>query len=445
MSDLLGIGASAVRAYSHALNVVGNNIANAETPGYARRRALLGESSPVGALPLFRTNIRSQGVLVNGLSRSVDQWLVQDARATESQAGLTSSRAYWLTAAEAALDDGAGGIGAAITSVFNAGDRLASSPNDSALRSDFLLSVDNAARSFRTAGSRMAELASALAGDAQSITQDVNSDLAALADVNNGLLRARDGSDNQASLLDRRDALLDRISGNLQVTTTFGDKGVVTLVSDNAVAEPLVEGINAATISVSAQSNGTLVFSLSTSNQPLVPASGQLAGLSLAAEQLAQQRDSIDAQAGEFADSLNAWHRGGITDDGQAGADLLSFGGVAAALTAVALTAEDLALADNDNINGNILSLDNVRRSGGAETQWSAFAAAQAQATALAQSQASAALARRDDASAARDSVSGVDLDREAAELLRFQQAYQGAARIIQVARETLQTLFDAT
>ena len=44
---------------------------------------------------------------------------------------------------------------------------------------------------------------------------------------------------------------------------------------------------------------------------------------------------------------------------------------------------------------------------------------------------------------AARDAVSAVDLDAEAVELLRFQQAYQASARVIQVARETMQSILE--
>lgn len=44
-------------------------------------------------------------------------------------------------------------------------------------------------------------------------------------------------------------------------------------------------------------------------------------------------------------------------------------------------------------------------------------------------------------ANAARDGVEGVDLDHEAVDLLRFQQAYEGSARIVQVARDILNTI----
>ena len=43
----------------------------------------------------------------------------------------------------------------------------------------------------------------------------------------------------------------------------------------------------------------------------------------------------------------------------------------------------------------------------------------------------------------ARDTSSGVDLDTEAAELLRYQQAYSGAAKVIQVAKDTMQSVLD--
>ena len=50
-------------------------------------------------------------------------------------------------------------------------------------------------------------------------------------------------------------------------------------------------------------------------------------------------------------------------------------------------------------------------------------------------------MTRADAAAAARDGVSEVDLDKEAAELLRFQQAYQAAARVIQAARDIADTI----
>ena len=61
----------------------------------------------------------------------------------------------------------------------------------------------------------------------------------------------------------------------------------------------------------------------------------------------------------------------------------------------------------------------------------------------VARAEDAAASSRRDGAFAARSEMSGVDLDQEAADLLRFQQAYAGSARVIQTARETLETILN--
>ena len=49
-----------------------------------------------------------------------------------------------------------------------------------------------------------------------------------------------------------------------------------------------------------------------------------------------------------------------------------------------------------------------------------------------------------EDSLAAVDSLSGVNLDEEAANLLRFQQAYQAAAQMIRVTQELMDTLMNA-
>ena len=44
----------------------------------------------------------------------------------------------------------------------------------------------------------------------------------------------------------------------------------------------------------------------------------------------------------------------------------------------------------------------------------------------------------------ARDAMSGVNLDEEAANLIQFEQAYNASAQVITVARQIFDILFDA-
>src|SRR3546814_3769494 len=70
MSDLLGIGASGLRAYSAALATIGDNIANAQSPGFARRALRLHEPMAAGDTALIRANVRPGGVEIGGIDRS---------------------------------------------------------------------------------------------------------------------------------------------------------------------------------------------------------------------------------------------------------------------------------------------------------------------------------------------------------------------------------------
>jgi flagellar hook-associated protein 1 FlgK len=113
-------------------------------------------------------------------------------------------------------------------------------------------------------------------------------------------------------------------------------------------------------------------------------------------------------------------------------------------IAAVPLTVADVAAADATTGNGNALSFGNLRGSNGAEAGWAALVAQQSQTVASARAQDSVASTRRDGAATARNNLSGVNLDTEAADLVRYQQAYQASARVLQVARETMQTILSS-
>src|SRR3546814_2329179 len=71
MSDLLGLGAAGVRAYQTALDIIGENISNANVAGYARRQAVVTENPSAGTgYPLVRDVKAGSGVNVSGVLRA---------------------------------------------------------------------------------------------------------------------------------------------------------------------------------------------------------------------------------------------------------------------------------------------------------------------------------------------------------------------------------------
>ena len=443
MSDILGLGASGIRGYSRALQTVSDNIANAQTPGYARRNTVLAEQVGSGQQVLYRAQVAPNGVTVTGVGRAVDPWLIDDARAAGSDAARSSARLKGLDAAETAVGDGGQGVGKALTAFFNRADELAADPTDAARRGAFLQSVDDVATTFQRTADGLSRAGASVTNETTATVDQLNTDINALARINDGLRRARDGSTNQATLLDQRDRLVDSLSASLDVSVSYEPKGAAILTVPGGT---LLSGAQVATVTAAVAADGRVSLSATASSGSfaLTPKTGTLSGQIAAADHIATLRTDLDTQANAVATGFNAQHAAGRNASGTAGANLFTISAGASDISAVALSTSAVAAADTMSANGNALAFGTLRGANGAEASWAAYAAQQSQLTSSVRAQDAAAGSRRDAASEARADSSGVDLDREAADLVRFQQAYDASARVIQVAREIMQSILNA-
>jgi flagellar hook-associated protein 1 FlgK len=448
VSDLLGIGSSALRAYQTALSAVGENVANAQTPGYARRRVVLQEQSvnTIGDIA-YRPQVTFNGVTAAGVSRAWDDFKAVEARVAATADGRASVRKQWLGGIETALDDGASGVGAAMTGFFNAASALASAPDDTLGRRAMLTSLDNVASAFRTSGQALARLSDGIGQSADIEVASLNDALKALAEVNGALGPAAANGSARASLEDQRDQLIDFIAAKIDVNVTSGEDGrvTVTAASNSAVSLLTGSGPNLALLVKAADGRLSLQLQTNGTTVPLAATGGKLAGLVDVAQNVADRRGQLDSLAVDFTAMVNGWSASGVDANGNAGAALMSVSGGATSIQSLVTDPALVAAASpSGTANGNLLALDAIRDTSKVEDRWGTLVSANAQNLASATAEASAAATWKDNSYAALDEVSGVDLDTEAAELLRFQQAYNASARIIQVARETIQALFDA-
>lgn len=447
MSDLLNIGSTALAAYRHALTAVGENVANAQTPGFARRSVVLKEAGGSGGSdPIYRESIHFNGVNAVGVARAWDSFRAAEARRSAADAGQAEVREQWLTGIESSLSDGPDGVGAAMTRFFNAGTALAANPTDSIGRTAMMMALEDVASAFRRTGDSLGRAADGIAATAGVEVDAVNNALAALHDVNGAIRTAFPGGSARASLEDERDRLVDFLSERLDVTASTNGDGTASLHMTGASSVSLLAGSGPGFVTLARAADGRLSLSISVSGtrNALPVGSGRLAGLIDVATTTADKRAALDGLAGDFAVAINDWSAAGVDAGGAGGADLLDCPAGASSLQVVVADADSIpAGAPGGPANGNLLTLDTVRKDSGVEARWTALVSANAQALASAKSEASATASWRDNSYAALDEVTGVDLDFEAAQLLRFQQAYNGSARIIQVARETINAIFD--
>lgn len=423
MTDIMALGLTSIKSYTQGLATISDNVANAQTPGYARRSTRIEDGTVI---------------------RYADEWRNNESRIASGIAEQANTRLSWLESAERALDDGDTGIGQRVGAVFNRAEELAADPNSTARRSAYLQSIDDAAIAFRTTATGLKGASDGIASQVQQSVTSLNSDLKGLLNVNQTLLATPQGTSGYASLLDQRDRLLNNVSKAVPVDVSFDFRGVAT-VRLSGTGETLANPDGVGQVGVSSAANGTLTF---TATQPdgttteVVPSGGSFAGMSSAAADIAEQRTEVDALATKFADLINSNQAAGRTKNGAPGAPLVDIGAEGALTIAALDTGVDtIATADNTAENANLLALNAARRNSGIETGWTAIVSNHAQKVQSAKLVQESSQSRSQAADEARDQLSGVDLDREAVELMRLQQSYEAAARVLQVAREMLQSI----
>lgn len=439
MSDLLGIGQSGLRAYARSMETVSHNIANAENPDYVRRTTLLADATVSGKLnPLYSNQTGLNGVRIDSVARSSDEFMETQVRQTGAARIRTETQVSWMERIETNLDNAGSNVGTRLNSFFGRGEELAAAPFDNALRLTFLSQMDAVVDSFKRT-SRNLELTSeqvVQTADLEALT--ITTALDNLNEINLNITRTPVGTDAHAGLLDSRDSLLAAISEKLDVTVALAGNGTATVTYDGQT----LAGVNiAAAVSIAANPDGSIGI-LVNGSATRSPGDGSLAGLSRAGATAKTRLTELETLARQYVDDVNAWNASGMTDAGTPGAPLLTMTGGIATLAVATTATADLALATADGTpNGNLLTLPGLRTADGVETRWNNFMAGHATALASIRSEAAAATALDSSARKQRDAVSLVELDREAADLIRLQQAYEASARVIQIARETLQSI----
>ncbi|UAK26063.1 flagellar hook-associated protein FlgK [Sphingomonas nostoxanthinifaciens] len=444
MSDLISIGRSGINAYQGALAAVGENVTNANTDGYAKRIVTLKEQATNGIGFLSTTHADFNGVQQTTVARAFDLYKSSDAWTANSDSSYADTRAQYLTTVQSQLNDTNTGIGTKLTAIYTAANALSANPTDTTLRQSMLYAVQDATGSLGQAAASLDKVMGTISDQATSQVAQLNTSLTQLAKLNLSLETAQAGTSGRATLEDQRDSLISTISSTVGVDVTLDQKGAATLKLSNYGGPTLVSANSTtpALVSVSQSSDGHLVVSLTSNNTNSIatPTSGTLAGLMDGAGNASDRKGQLDGLADQLATQLNTWQAQGLDLSGVAGTDMLS-GHTAETLQVLITDPTKIAAADATASNGNLLALQSTRSASGVETTWHAMVNAQALQVNAANTASTTASAQKDNAYSALDSVSGVSLDDQAADLLRFQQAYSASSKIIQAAKDTFQAI----
>lgn len=441
-SDLLSIGKSSAQAARIALDVTAQNIANASTDGYVRRSVALSEAASAGGIGQSG-DISLSGVRLKGIVRNADLFRQSEVRRTGADAARANAEVAGLENIESAVE-GADTY-SAIVKFEGALQQLAADPTNSSLRASTVEQARTLANSFNIASQGLDSVRDGLQFEASDGVDQVNKLAQELARVNLRLARVSDASSDQTALLDQRDNLLQSLSEYADIRTTIAPDQTVQVSLGGTPGTPLVTGGSAATFAKTTAANGTISFTLGAA--PVTLAGGSLAGKAQALVKLADTRSRLDAVANSVIAAVNTAQAAGAALDGSAGQPM--FSGTGAGNMAMVMTnGAGLATAPagagaNSRNSGNLDALRATLAAADPAGQMDAAIFDISSAVAGRKISRDALQVIASNARIALSTQAGVDLDQEAVNLVRFQQAFQASGRIMQVASDIFDTIIN--
>jgi flagellar hook-associated protein 1 FlgK len=452
----------ALEADQSALNIVANNVANANTPGYTQQ------------VPNWRENTSVQingvnygtGVSETGATSVRDRVLEERLQQQQQAASASSTRLSALNSVQALFppDSGsessrAGDIGADITGFFSSFASLEANPTDNSLREQVLSSARTLAGDVSNAAASLNAQRTSLDQEAASIISQVNSLTSAIAQLNIRIQSSSPTAD-AGSLEDERQRDLSQLSqiiGINQITTENNGISLTTTSGDMLVSEGTSYPLTTGTF------NGEAHFFIGTSDVTgaLTTGGGELGGYLTARDQdIPQVLSALDELAFGISTRVNALNNSGSDLSGATGtaanphfifSQPSAVAGSAASMGVIMTLPSEIAAAtvgqgSGDNSNAAALAALAAKPIANGLTPsdfYSDFVTALGSMVSQVQTENTAQSASLTQLQTMRDSLSSVNLNDEAAFMQQFERSYQAASRVFAILNTVMSSVLN--
>jgi flagellar hook-associated protein FlgK len=302
----LSTGLSALRVSQRALDIVGQNIANANTPGYHRQVANLATRLPIELDGLsIGTGVQITDVrrLHSGL---LENALVQHA----SESSNTATQLETLRHVEDLLATGEGSLHDLLEKFFNGLEQLSTRPGDMTMRRVLLGNGAALSNEFNYVAGEIDRSRADLNVQIADAVNKINELARQIAELNVATQRSSARGITANDLLDQREQLTKQLAELINLRTVDGEQGQVGIFLEGA---PLVVADRANTLKVSTDSAGNVVITAPGIPDPVTVSGGRLGALlQLHNETLPAYQDRVATLAREFIRAINGLHATGL-------------------------------------------------------------------------------------------------------------------------------------
>ncbi len=462
----LNIGAESLFASRQGVDTAGHNIANAQTEGYSRQRVNLEQRHPSET----RGVIIGNGVFVKNITRAHDQFVERQINDTNQSVGHSSARFEGLKAIEGIYSPELNNtLASEIDRFFNSLQDLSNFPEELTARTAVRENAQNVVDSFKRIDSSLKDQREDLNKRIQGETEEVSTMLQEIAKLNVAIKTAETSASPEVSdLLDQQDKILRDLTQKIDVNYYRGEHGMVvvrgpqeTLLVDRGF--PARFGV---TRSLDDAGMNKIIVEDGSSHEPTditrINKRGRLAGLiEIRDRVLPKLLENNDKMAKTLADEFNAIHRRGygLKDYNESiGRDFFDFsneplnaaatikigGFVEESTDAISIASSAHAPGDNVFVN-DLLRLKESRIMDGESSTLQEFYSNYVGVFGLDVVR-SQQIKEADDTlsknlNARRESISGVSMDEEAMNLLKWQANFTASSKVITTIDEMLETV----
>jgi flagellar hook-associated protein 1 FlgK len=451
VSDLLTSLSSASRALDaqrYGMDVTGQNIANANTPGYSRRTIDLAAVAP------YEPGSAGGGVDVVSVRALRDRLLDRKLRQELPSQQRESAKADSLSVIESTIGLPGKSIDAKLQSFFDSFSKLANDPTSAVARQEVLQQATGLAGAFNDMSQRLTDSQTDADTQVRASVDQINTIVTQLGKLNASASSVA-STGGLPALQDQQGQLVRQLSALTNVQVLDQGNGVINVSFGNG--RPLVVGET--TYPVGVTSTAPTGYAQITSGGTTVTSEitgGKLAGyLQMRDANIPAYKSQLDTLAYTVAQQVNAAHSAGYDQTGAAGgnffAPLGSATGAAAAIAVDPAITSDLkkiaaaGIAEaGDNQNARRLSAlgsATVIGSGTMTDAWSQLVYTVGRDSKAAQDEQASLSQVVDQIDTLRDQVSGVSLDEEATNLLKFQRAYEANAKFFAACNQAIDVL----
>jgi flagellar hook-associated protein 1 FlgK len=452
---LLNVGKTALLTQQKAIDITGNNIANVNTPGYSRQRLIIEQNDPIRV----DGQTMSTGVSADSsIQRFYDQFINAQLTAEKQNLGRWESQKEALEKVELMFDESSGyGLSSAMNEFFNAWQDLSNNPSGVAERTTLVSNAQFLADSFNQASSSLNQLKEDIDDHVDDIVGNINDMADRIAELNLKVTQVEVGGYNANNFRDERDQLVYELSQLIDINSFEDGDGNIAVMVGNG--KPLVEGASSWNLGTENNAGAQHVV-WESSGGIMTDITGQISGgelkgwIEVRDVQIGAYLTDVDNLANRLMADVNALHVGSVDLTGATVTEPFFAGTGASDMVVSSVIAADTdrigAAALGEGIPGGnsiAIAMANLQSSGsmpGGSTFNEFYNSFVGQVGADVQSATfnfSHQTTMVQNLENYRQQVSGVSLDEEMVNLVKFQHAYNAAARLITSADEMLDSL----